>query len=247
MEGDRLLDDAVAAAAAAIDVAAAFDDERAPTRVILGLRSLSPLDGDKAESRWCNEDWVCCDSVLGAAEASEVTDPVDAFLKPENESDSRFLRVVAAVTVEGPLFWRAIGLLPEVSVALGDARTDSRLLVVALADFCGDITISASVSNIPNSVMSSFVAVKLGEGDMSGAVFAAASVAALALTRRVPAVAPFIVGEDVADVLPVMRGIFVGVSFVMDELNDEGGGILRESFNSFETCATDGDPAIVGS
>lgn len=72
----------------------------------------------------------------------------------------------------------------------------------------------------------------------------------LTLVRRLATGNVFFKGGDAtAEVLLEMRGIFVGVSFGLPDvefMRDEGGG----SLTSFDTCElivpTEGDPAIVG-
>jgi hypothetical protein len=183
---------------------------------------------------------------VAAVDASDATEPVEAFLSPEKDIDSLVFRVeVVTVEDDGPEGWR--GTREDVNVEDGEARTETRRLGVAATPALGA---SASLSSTPNSFITfSFVAVRLGEGDPSTDAFAAASVLALTLTRRfaVDETEPFKTGDDVSDVRPVMRGILVGVSLVSEELNALGGGMLSESLSSLCVLATEGDPAIVGS
>jgi hypothetical protein len=56
-------------------------------RETFGLRSLRPLDGERAENRW---DVVCVEGAsLGATELSEATEPVEDLRRPPKDMDSR--------------------------------------------------------------------------------------------------------------------------------------------------------------
>ena len=64
-------------------------DDRAVGSETLGLSSLRPFEGERAENRWCE-----CDDACGCSCAAELVDATELVedLRRPNESDSRFLR-----------------------------------------------------------------------------------------------------------------------------------------------------------
>jgi hypothetical protein len=93
-------------------------------RETFGLRSLRPLDGERAENR-CDDVWVGGGS-LGATELSEATEPVEDLRRP-NDMDSRLpLRGILDDEVE-LMTWRGTR---DVELDEGDARTDCRCVTV---------------------------------------------------------------------------------------------------------------------
>lgn len=103
-------------------------------------------------------------------------------------------------------------------------------------------------------MMLSLVAVRLGEGAGSDEPEAPPRALAWRLPRRAVSVAGDAVAEDLPVPVPVILGIFVGVSFVMlfdtETPRDEGGAMLlslREPWELVVPVPTEGEPAIVGS
>lgn len=125
---DCRLDDA-AAATCADEVEFEFECElelnvRALASEIFGLSSLRPLDGESAASR-C----IVVSAVVAAVDDIDATEPVEALRSPENEIDSRFLRVEpsGADTCRGT---REVDAPNEEEDVEGEPRTDTRWLGV---------------------------------------------------------------------------------------------------------------------
>ena len=97
-------------------------------RETFGLRSLRPLDGDRAENR-CDDVWVDVwveGASLGATELSEATEPVEDLRRPPKDMESRLpLRGILDDEVE--LLTRGTR---DVELDEGDARTDCRCVTV---------------------------------------------------------------------------------------------------------------------
>ena len=94
-------------------------------RETFGLRSLRPLDGERAENRW---DDACVEGAsLGATELSEATEPVEDLRRPPKDMDSRLpLRGILDDEVE-LMTWRGTR---DVELDGGDARADCRCVTV---------------------------------------------------------------------------------------------------------------------
>lgn len=202
-------------------------DERG--REILGLRSLRPFDGERAEKRWCEDD----DDSVGAWDVeAEATDDVDDLRKPLNDMDSRFDFLGRMLEDADPLTdWR--GTRDDDEVVGGDAFLAVPVIV--------DLLDALSPSMTPNS----FMPLPIGEGFADVLKLDDT----LTLVRRA---VPLSVGEPpMPDVLLEMHGILVGVSFDRPEielLNEEIGGPSLPSRTVCELAVpTDGEPAIVGS
>jgi hypothetical protein len=83
-----------------------------------GDKSFRPFEGDNAENRW----W---DVLVSAGTLNDVTELVDAFLRPANDRDSLFaFRVTDATRLEDEevVGWR--GTLETEPVVDGEARTE---------------------------------------------------------------------------------------------------------------------------
>jgi len=112
-------------------------------RETFGLRSLSPLDGERAENR-CDDVWVDAwveGASLGATELSEATEPVEDLRRPPKDMESRPLRGILDDEVE--LLTRGTR---DVELDEGDARTDCRCVTVLRVAFG-----TSPFSNTPNS------------------------------------------------------------------------------------------------
>lgn len=120
-------------------------EERADDREIFGLRSLSPLDGESAENRWCEVEVSL--ELAAAAVDIEVAEAVDDFRSP-NDSDSLFLRG---------------RILPDAEVLAdicrGTREVDVDVLAVADGEFLADVIlvvilgVGPSDSITPNSLV----------------------------------------------------------------------------------------------
>lgn len=200
---------------------------RAAAPELLGPRSLSPFDGERAEKR-C--DVVSFDPVAGAL--MEATEPVEDFRRPMKETESRLL-LRKKLPVDATTDCRGTR---DVEVD-GDPRVDVCFPPIAVV--LGVAPSSLSIT--PNSLVERAI----GEGLVEDG----ASPVMLTLVRRLPSadVECFKGGDGTAEVRLEIRGILVGVSLGRPEaelFKDEGG-----SFAEFAVplTPTDGEPAIVGS
>lgn len=83
-----------------------------------GDKSFRPFEGDKAENLW----W---DVLVSAGMLNDVTELVDAFLRPDNDKDSLFaFRVTDATKLEDEEVVDCRGTLETEPVVDGEARTE---------------------------------------------------------------------------------------------------------------------------
>ena len=143
---------------------------------------------------------------MSAGTLNDVTELVDAFLRPANDKDSLFaFRVTDATRLEDEevVDWR--GTRDTEPVVDGEARTEWREE--------GSFVFAEGVSKTPNSLEISWLAV----GESLDGVVSLTWV----LARRLLSVGEVTVEDRLA-----IRGIFVGVSFdnVNDVLFEDNGG-----------------------
>lgn len=177
---------------------------------------------------------------------SDVTELVEPFLRPENDSDSR-LPFLGIPDVDPDIFADAYRVLDPFDE--GDVPKCGCFWTPLRFDLVGPSPFSARTPN------SSIDAVASGEGSLADAE---ATIPLLKLTlclRLLPTVEdvdPLSPGEVTVEPLLWILGILVGVSFVNEELDvfNEGGGMSLASLASLaedvDTPSTEGDPAMVG-
>lgn len=112
-------------------------------RETFGLRSLRPLDGERAENR-CDDVWVDVwveGASLGATELSEATEPVEDLRRPPKDMESRL--PLRGMLDEVELLTRGTR---DVALDEGDVRTDCRCVTVLRLDLG-----TSPFSKTPNS------------------------------------------------------------------------------------------------
>lgn len=159
-----------------------------------------------------------------------MTEPTDAFRNPkDNESRFDFRGVAATVAV---------------ARACRGTREDGELRI----DWRCEAVLGLGMDLSPFSITPNSLNDDSG-GVGEGSVEPGTRPPTLRLARRSLAIF-FMVGEPTAEVRLEMRGILVGVSFMVlgREFNNDGGGMSLSSLEATEfTDPMDGEPAIVGS